>query len=214
MDHCWYISILKSTVQNIDIDIIANSRASWRRVRIHLFSLSMLPEIYCTWYLSGIISTVTYMIRLLSCRSCINSYRPQRLSLFLPRNTLAPVFEPASLRFVLFSSFTPVMSDSTFYSLKAELPLGKSYDFANLKGKTVLIVNTASNWCVLLLNSIPMRVAWLELTVHSVVSRLSILVNQRCRLWNSYWSNTLITSPPEIVWEVQRPELWDHWLSM
>ncbi|KAG6896051.1 hypothetical protein C0992_010667 [Termitomyces sp. T32_za158] len=28
---------------------------------------------------------------------------------------------------------------STFYTLKAELPSGKVYDFADLKGKTVLI---------------------------------------------------------------------------
>jgi glutathione peroxidase len=36
------------------------------------------------------------------------------------------------------------MSESPFYSLKTELPSGKLYDFADLKGKTVLIVNTAS----------------------------------------------------------------------
>ncbi|KAF8150682.1 glutathione peroxidase-like protein [Crassisporium funariophilum] len=36
------------------------------------------------------------------------------------------------------------MSEAGFYSLKAELPSGKVYDFADLKGKTVLIVNTAS----------------------------------------------------------------------
>ncbi|KAF9471324.1 glutathione peroxidase-like protein [Pholiota conissans] len=36
------------------------------------------------------------------------------------------------------------MSESGFYSLKAELPGGKVFDFADLKGKTVLIVNVAS----------------------------------------------------------------------
>ncbi|KAF8899932.1 glutathione peroxidase-like protein [Gymnopilus junonius] len=37
------------------------------------------------------------------------------------------------------------MSSTTgFYSLKAELPGGKTFDFADLKGKTVLIVNVAS----------------------------------------------------------------------
>lgn len=37
------------------------------------------------------------------------------------------------------------MSSATgFYSLKAELPNGKIYDFADLQGKTVLIVNVAS----------------------------------------------------------------------
>jgi peroxiredoxin len=38
------------------------------------------------------------------------------------------------------------MSPSEFYSLKAEQPGGKTYDFEQLKGKTVLIVNTASAW--------------------------------------------------------------------
>jgi len=39
------------------------------------------------------------------------------------------------------------MSSATgFYSLKAELPNGKVYDFADLQGKTVLIVNVASKW--------------------------------------------------------------------
>jgi glutathione peroxidase len=42
------------------------------------------------------------------------------------------------------------MSESSFYSLKAEQPGGRVYDFAQLKGKTVLIVNTASAWYVVL----------------------------------------------------------------
>ncbi|KAH9838285.1 glutathione peroxidase [Rhodofomes roseus] len=33
---------------------------------------------------------------------------------------------------------------TSFYDLKTELPGGKEYDFAQLKGKVVLIVNTAS----------------------------------------------------------------------
>ncbi|KAI0649101.1 glutathione peroxidase [Trametes meyenii] len=37
------------------------------------------------------------------------------------------------------------MSDAqSFYSLKAQLPGGKTYDFEDLKGKVVLIVNVAS----------------------------------------------------------------------
>ncbi len=40
-------------------------------------------------------------------------------------------------------------TETGFYSLKATLPGNKTYDFADLKGKTVLIVNTASNWYVL-----------------------------------------------------------------
>jgi glutathione peroxidase-family protein len=35
---------------------------------------------------------------------------------------------------------------SNFYNLKAKLPGGKEYDFEQLKGKVVLIVNVASKW--------------------------------------------------------------------
>ena len=38
------------------------------------------------------------------------------------------------------------MSDASFYSLKATRPGNKEYDFEQLKGKVVLIVNTASKW--------------------------------------------------------------------
>lgn len=54
------------------------------------------------------------------------------------------------------------MSESKFYSLKAVLPSGKTYDFADLKEKTVLIVNTASNWYVHLINDSEELIAWLE----------------------------------------------------
>jgi glutathione peroxidase-family protein len=37
---------------------------------------------------------------------------------------------------------------TTFYDLKADLPKGEKYDFATLKGKVVLVVNTASAWYV------------------------------------------------------------------
>lgn len=37
---------------------------------------------------------------------------------------------------------------STFYDLKADLPGGKTYDFEQLKGKVVLVVNVASKWYV------------------------------------------------------------------
>ncbi len=39
-------------------------------------------------------------------------------------------------------------TESVFYSLKAERPGGGFYNFADLKGKTVLIVNVASKWYV------------------------------------------------------------------
>lgn len=35
---------------------------------------------------------------------------------------------------------------SEFYNLKAQLPGGKEYDFQQLKGKVVLVVNVASKW--------------------------------------------------------------------
>jgi len=44
---------------------------------------------------------------------------------------------------------TTMSSEAEFYSLKAELPNGKIYDFAELQGKTVLIVNVASRWYVI-----------------------------------------------------------------
>lgn len=37
---------------------------------------------------------------------------------------------------------------SSFYELKPQLPNGKTYDFGELKGKVVLIVNVASKWYV------------------------------------------------------------------
>ena len=87
--------------------------------------------------------------RLLSSQSC----KSQRLPLLLSRNTpLLHTFKPVPFQFSLFASFTPVMSESKFYSLKAELPSGKTYDFADLKEKTVLIVNTAFNWYAILMN--------------------------------------------------------------
>lgn len=46
------------------------------------------------------------------------------------------------------SSTPAAPATSGFYSLKAALPSGKEYDFEQLRGKVVLIVNTASKWCV------------------------------------------------------------------
>ena len=42
------------------------------------------------------------------------------------------------------TNFSGTMSD--FYKLKAKLPGDKEYDFEQLKGKVVLIVNVASKW--------------------------------------------------------------------
>lgn len=60
---------------------------------------------------------------------------------------LRPSLSTTSITSRLFSS-TAAMSG--FYSLKAELPNGDVFDFADLKGKTVLIVNIASKWYVAL----------------------------------------------------------------
>ena len=48
----------------------------------------------------------------------------------------------------VFSTSRPTMSDASFYSLKATRPGNKEYDFEQLRGKVVLIVNTASKWYV------------------------------------------------------------------
>ena len=91
-------------------------------------------------------------MRLLSnvTRTCINTQAVHK-SLFLTRplvpttafsTHLTPFSRPAY----------STMSESGFYSLKAELPGGKEYNFADLKGKTVLIVNVASKWYAILLH--------------------------------------------------------------
>jgi glutathione peroxidase-family protein len=38
------------------------------------------------------------------------------------------------------------VTTSAFYNLKADLPGGETYDFEQLKGKVVLVVNVASQW--------------------------------------------------------------------
>ena len=63
---------------------------------------------------------------------------PPSRSLFTTTNTTATT-RPAKAPYS-----TSAMS--SFYELKAELPNGQQYDFEQLKGKVVLIVNTASKW--------------------------------------------------------------------
>lgn len=67
----------------------------------------------------------------------------------------------------LSSSATPAMSE--FYNLKTELPDGKTFDFEQLKGKVVLIVNTASKWYVSMIDSwtdhVPRRGAQFDVTL-------------------------------------------------
>lgn len=46
------------------------------------------------------------------------------------------------------SRFSTMSNESGFHALKADLPAGDKYDFAQLKGKTVLVVNVASQWYV------------------------------------------------------------------
>lgn len=70
------------------------------------------------------------------------------------RNTCfhaAPLCPSAPLKSTIFYTFStfarPSASmSSPFYSLKATKPNAEVLDFADLKGKTVLIVNTASAW--------------------------------------------------------------------
>lgn len=86
-------------------------------------------------------------------RSCIGS-QGYNHSHSLKFGTLAGRFDhsrvnrlllrlPLTLRRNMSSS-----SGATFYDLKAELPNGQAYDFEQLKGKVVLIVNVASKWYV------------------------------------------------------------------
>jgi hypothetical protein len=79
------------------------------------------------------------------------------LSSVTPRSTIllsnaqaVPIRRSANLKppKPLYYSTKNPMSESTFYTLKAKLPSGEVYDFAQLKGKTVLIVNVASQWYV------------------------------------------------------------------
>ncbi|KAG8756727.1 hypothetical protein FRC12_010481 [Ceratobasidium sp. 428] len=72
-----------------------------------------------------------------------------------------------------FHSTTTAMS--TFYDLKAASPRGE-YNFDQLKGKVVLIVNVASKWQVDL--SPRSQLDHSSLTLNIVASPLSILVGQ------------------------------------
>ena len=60
---------------------------------------------------------------------------------------------PPSRKFSIVSSrtytttTTTALTMSAFYNLKAEQPGDKVFDFEQLKGKVVLIVNVASKWC-------------------------------------------------------------------
>jgi hypothetical protein len=68
--------------------------------------------------------------------------------LFTSRNAVTRLLSPLLVppQFLHRFSFSTVMSG--FYSLKAAQPGGTIFDFSQLKGKTVLIVNTASAWYV------------------------------------------------------------------
>lgn len=73
---------------------------------------------------------------------------------------------------------TSTMSEKTgFYSLKAEMPGNKTFDFADLEGKVVLIVNTASAWWGLALH--PRWWSFIQAFL-LVGSRL----NTKVRLWS------------------------------
>jgi glutathione peroxidase len=66
---------------------------------------------------------------------------------------------------------------ASFYHLKADLPGGEQYDFATLKGKVVLIVNTASAWYVF---PFCMSVHWSDKPVNSQWFHTPI---QGCAVW-------------------------------
>lgn len=66
--------------------------------------------------------------------------------------SLLPVAFVSNQQHSHLSSSSQAMSESkstakSFYDLKAELPNGSIFNFEDLKGKVVLIVNVASKWC-------------------------------------------------------------------
>ena len=103
-----------------------------------------------------------------------------------------------------------IMSESSeFYSLKAQLPSGKIYDFAELQGKTVLIVNVASNWYVpswpspCLRLTIPLRSGF---TPQYAGNTHLILPGYR------YSVSTCRTT--DSLWQIQRQRSWGPWLPL
>lgn len=70
-----------------------------------------------------------------------------------PKSTARLFCRPPSPLSITVSRYNRLFSSTNaasmgFYDLKADLPGGKTYDFEQLKGKVVLVVNTASQWCV------------------------------------------------------------------
>lgn len=70
---------------------------------------------------------------------------PARYSLKLPSYRYKTRLHLAAYPQRPFSTTPPPLNMSTFYDLKAEKPNGEVLPFEELKGKVVLIVNTASN---------------------------------------------------------------------
>lgn len=69
---------------------------------------------------------------------------PSQRSFTLVTQSTHPSTHPLSTTSPIAYSTAAMSNTSGFYSLKAELPNGQTFDFADLKGKTVLIVNVAS----------------------------------------------------------------------
>jgi len=80
---------------------------------------------------------LTNVFFILYCGNRVISFHPITC---VPRPTLPLNSSPTGV------TFSTTAMSSGFYSLKAELPNGNMYDFADLQGKTVLIVNVASKW--------------------------------------------------------------------
>lgn len=67
-----------------------------------------------------------------------------------PTTLTSPQTPPSPHAIRTFTSTATTLAMSGFYNLKPELPNGTPYDFEQLKGKVVLVVNVASKWCVLI----------------------------------------------------------------
>ena len=96
------------------------------------------PLLHKTCARPGSPLTLRHLRRPLSHRSSLVSVPRLSSPLLLPTTTPSPSRT--------FFTTPPAMSDAGFYSLKATAPGNKPYEFEQLKGKVVLIVNTASKW--------------------------------------------------------------------
>jgi len=104
----------------------------WRRTRRENVTGIYDPGRLCTVIVIPMVMMITQIRPVL-----LRGIRPSSLSSHLH-------LQPHRQFFTSPPNFSGTMSE--FYNLKAKLPGDKEYDFEQLKGKVVLIVNVASKW--------------------------------------------------------------------